>query len=372
MNKKVFICAGGTGGHLFPAVALAHDLVQRNPSLQLLFVGGGLAANRYFDQSSLAFREIACGSVATKKPWELLKGAFGITKGIVQSYDLLRREKPDVMVGFGSFYGFPPLVAAATMGIPLVLYAADAIPGRVVRYMANKACMTGLHLGSAASYLDGPSITVGMPIRPQLLDERTDAATARRFYGLDPDAMTLLVFGGSQGAQAINQLMQHAVNLLSPQLKEPLQVIHLTGREEGTEELRRAYQNQGIQSCVKAYETHMGLAWSAANVAVCRSGASTLAELRAFAVPSILIPYPYAMDNHQDKNADVAVSLGCALKAQQQTLNSQLLAALLARLVNNHENCLTSMKEALQRGQLETPQKSLTDVVLDTLTHENL
>jgi UDP-N-acetylglucosamine--N-acetylmuramyl-(pentapeptide) pyrophosphoryl-undecaprenol N-acetylglucosamine transferase len=241
-----------------------------------------------------------------------------------------------------------------------------------LRLMSPKACMTGLHLGAAAIHLKGPSVTVGMPIRSEILADRTDAAAARVHFGLDPEFPTLLIFGGSQGAKALNQLMLQAIPFLSPQLQHGLQVIHLTGQEDCIESLSTVYSAHGIRNSVQAFEPRMGMAWSAATTALCRSGASTLAELRYFGVPAILVPYPFATDNHQDKNADVHVTCGCALKAQQQTLTPKIIATLLARLLNNHENCHNSMREALQKVKLDPPQKSLADVVLDTLNHAKL
>lgn len=353
MNRQVCICAGGTGGHLFPAIALAQELQQQDPLLDLLFVGGALSTNRYFNRS-FPFQEIACGSLV-KKPLPLFKSFCRIIQGIAESYRLFSRRRPDLLVGFGSYYGFPPLLAAWAMNIPTVLYAADAIPGRVVRMMAPRARITALHLEAASRYIRGPSAIVGMPIRPK----EQDPIAARRELGLTAEKQTLLIFGGSQGAKMINEILFSVVAKLT--CLPPLQVIHLTGQEGMVQPLKELYRSHHIDSYVAAFEPNMGRVWSATTAALCRSGASTLAELRHFGVPALLIPYPYATDQHQDKNADVYVALGGAIKASQSSLTPSSLALLLTKLLSEQQH----MRAALLR--LEQPQNNLTDLVLEIL-----
>ena len=243
MKKKIIISAGGTGGHLFPAIALAQQLDQAD----LLFIGGGLSTNRYFNQDAFAFEEVSCGSFVSKKPWHLISSACRITQGIAQSYLLLRRHRPDLVVGFGSFYGFPPLVAATALGIPTILYAADVIPGKVLRLMSSLATVTGLHFASTASRLRGRSAVVGMPLRQELRQDQREPAAARQHYGLSEETTTLLIFGGSQGALALNTLIEQAIPSLVNQMDMPFQVIHLTGNEGIVTPLREAYRHHGIQ-----------------------------------------------------------------------------------------------------------------------------
>ncbi len=363
-SKKIIISAGGTGGHLFPALALAQAL---QGAAELLFVGGGLATNPYFDRESFHFKEIPCGSFVSKKPWRLAKALWNIFRGIRHSIALFRHLRPDVVVGFGSFYSFPPLVAARLLRIPIVLYAADAIPGRVVRLVAPYAHVTGTHFAPTAALLKGISTPVGMPLRETLRADRKSAAEARNYFGLDPQTPTLLIFGGSQGAQRLNELILEGLEDLACQVTRPWQVLHFTGNEDAVIATRTKYEKQGVRACVKGFEARMGLAWSAASLVVCRSGAGTIAEIQQFEVPAVLVPYPYATDAHQDHNADILVACQGAIKLSQPTLEASVLAAQLARLLNDDGGGLTHMHQALALAQQNVVKQTLAGLVWETL-----
>lgn len=369
MNKKIVIGAGGTGGHLFPALALAQALRSRAVDSDLLFVGGGLEVNRYFDQQAFPFQQVACGSFVSRKPLDLLRNGYSLALGIAQSISLFRRFRPDIVVGFGSFYGFPPLAAARALGIPIVLYESNATPGRVVRLMAPSAVVTGVHFDATASRLKGKAVTVGMPLRESVEGDRVVPAIARQCYGLAPTKTTLLIFGGSQGAQALNEGIVHALPFVCQGVRVPLQVIHFTGREESVIPVRQAYASHGISCHVAAFETRMGLAWSAADLVLCRSGAGTVAEVRSFAVPAVMIPYPYATDAHQDYNADVIVTLGGGQKVLQNNLTPSLLASVLISFINNDHGMRSAMHQALLKSKQELSKVTLTDLVWQTLNH---
>lgn len=366
MSKKIVISAGGTGGHLFPALALAHTL-QRQKEVDLFFLGGGLASNCHFDRQAFRYQDIPCGSFVSKNPLKLAKSGFNIARGVGHSLAFLRQHRPDAVVGFGSFYGFPPLVAARMLGIPIILYAADVVPGKVIRLVAPYAAITGTHFFSTPSLLKGKATPVGMPLRDTLVADKTHAGDARRYFGLDPECQTLLVFGGSQGAQRLNELVLESMPALKKQLAARLQVIHFTGSDALVTPLEQAYKQQGISCCVKAFESRMGLAWSAADLALGRSGAGTIAEMQLFGVPAILVPYPFATDAHQDKNAEALVSIGGAVKLSQQALTATQLTAELADLLNDVDGRRSAMQEALYWAKDQAPPQTLADLVWETL-----
>ncbi len=368
MKRKIVISAGGTGGHLFPALALAHHL-RADGDADLCFLGGGLSSNRYFDRTDFNFREIPCGSFVNKSPLSLARNGYDIARGVGASFSFLREHRPDVVVGFGSFYGFPPLIATRMLGIPLVLYAADVIPGRVIRWIAPYATVTGTHFVTTAAMISGTAVPVDMPLRHTLANDRCDAAQARRYFGLDPATQTFLVFGGSQGAQRLNEMLLSGISELKKQATKPFQIIHFTGTSSMVTSLTEAYQRENIPACVKVFEERMGLAWSAADLALGRSGAGTIAEMFHFKVPCILVPYPYATDAHQDKNADAVVSLGVALKLIQSHITPTSLAKHIAQLLNDTYGRRTAMRQSLCRAAIDTPKQTLANLVWETLNN---
>jgi UDP-N-acetylglucosamine--N-acetylmuramyl-(pentapeptide) pyrophosphoryl-undecaprenol N-acetylglucosamine transferase len=329
-KPKVLLAVGGTGGHLFPAQALAKEL----DGIEILFAGAGLSKNRYFQKENFPYQEIASGTFLTANILRNLKGFFAFFKGIWQSLALLRTFSPNLVVGFGSYHMAPLLLAARLKKVPIVLFAADAIPGKVIRYFSKKARLSAVQFEEAASYLKGACRAVHMPFW-SAGDTALSKSEAKRHYQLEPARLTLLVFGGSQGALALNELAARLA------LSMPFQVIHLVGHEKDHEEIEALYKERQIPACVKPFEDKMHYAWRAADLAICRAGASTIAELLFYEVPAILIPYPYAADNHQERNGQIFERLGGAKVVRQQGLTPKALAQLIETLP------LAKMKENL-------------------------
>ena len=244
VKRKVVIAAGGTGGHIYPAQALAKQMLKKDSHLEIHFLAGGLSVNPYFHRDTFSFHEVSCGRMHKKSLLNTLKGCWKILLGIYESIRFLYAFKPDLVVGFGSYYALPPLLAAMVMRIPIVLHEANSIPGRVNRLLSQFVMMTGIHFPQAASLLKGRSVEVGMPMREEHVKLRMSREMALEYYQLDSTLKTLLVFGGSQGAQAINRLIPSAV----AQQKQPFQVIHITGNASATLELRQLYQKARDQS----------------------------------------------------------------------------------------------------------------------------
>ena len=296
---KILIAAGGTGGHLFPAQALAEQLSDGSPELELFFAGAKLSTNSYFDKENYRFYDVASTTPFRGGVVAALKSVGILLKGIGESLKLLSKERPSLVIGFGSFHVFPLLCAAVLKRIPIVLFESNAIPGKVVRLFSKKAKWTGIYFSSARNYLKGHVIDVEIPVR-KAIDLSLSKQTARRQFGLSPDVMTLLIFGGSQGAKGINK------NILEmlPLLKNAglfFQCIHFTGCDETATEVSRRCLELGVGCYAKKFEKRMDLAWGAADAVICRAGAMTLAELLRSEVPGILIPYPSASDGHQLK-----------------------------------------------------------------------
>lgn len=349
MTKKILIATGGTGGHVFPAQELGKELKEKG--FEILFAGGKLNSNRYFKRGSFPHKEVSSSS--------LFRGNFvwQIAKGIWQSWKIIRDFSPHLVVGFGSFYTFPILFAAKLKKIPIVLFEPNAIPGKVNRFFSKWAVVTATQFSEAAKQMKGSCVEVKMPTCER---SRTDAVKARDYFYLAPDRFTFLVFGGSQGAQSINHFFSEAIGLIGKD-RSQFQVIHIAGRSESAEVIRRKYESLSIRSCVKAFEERMDLAWSAANLVVCRSGAATVAEQIAFEVPGILIPFPKATDNHQTKNAlFVEKQVGGAVICHEKELNVARMKHVLEEMADECRlKMMSTAISAFKKGDHKTDLDSL-------------
>ncbi len=311
MPRKVIISASGTGGHLFPAQVLAEQLEERG--CEVVFVAGGLKRSPYFASGRFPCRDVSAGGLS-------LKGVVKLCRGVCESVKIIRQEGPDLVVGFGSFHSAPALLAARLTKTPYLLHEANARPGKVNRWLSKGARVTGVHF--PGTHLKGKTAPAAIPLKHPYAD--VSCAEARGALGLK-DAFTVLIFGGSQGARALNEAAQGL----------DAQLIHLTGR--GGKETDQGYTAE--------FEERMDLCYAAADLAITRAGASTVAELEAWALPALLVPYPYAADNHQEANADYFVGLGGGLRVLERDIEQ------LPDLVEEVRPQIASMRENLLQNR---------------------
>ncbi len=363
MSKKIMISAGGTGGHVFPAMGLAREIQKMYPDSEILFCGGGLETNSFFDRKKFAYVEIPTSMLPKKQLIESLKFCKGIAKGVFSAYRTISRFKPDVIVGFGSYQTFPVLLAARMHSIPLVLHEGNCIPGKVNRYFSRYAEVTGVTFPQAGLYLKGKSIRVQFPLREGYTRAFSSSLEGREYFNLDPSKFTFLVFGGSQGALALNTHFCAAVLDLADRSRN-FQVIHLTGNAGATSEIAEFYRELGIQARVKDFEERMDKAWLAADLAIGRAGASTIAEMLQMETPAILVPYPYSTDDHQDENANyVAEHIKGAIKLSEEDLLPQQLATTISELVADNRGKIKTMREQMSRFRQENRSRDLSTLV---------
>lgn len=366
MKYRILIAVGGTGGHLFPALTLAKQITKTDPQTEILFIGGGLSKNRCFDQKAFPSRDVECGTLSPKKPLKSLHSLWKIAQGIFTSRSILREFSPDLVIGFGSYHTLPTLLAAKLQGTPFLLHEANRIPGKVNRLLSPYAKLTGVHFPDTALRLKGAVQTIPLPLREGFRFGATTKKEACSYFGLNPLHPVILVFGGSQGAQAINNLAAAAIAQVSKHHR--VQVLHFTGNVITSKQLQHTYTHAHIPAAVKEFENRMDLAWQAADLVVSRAGASTLAESLEFEVPTILIPYPHAY-NHQESNADyMADVVGGAVKHIEKGLTAETLAAEISDLLSNDGHALTIMKQAMHDYKSAAPAKPLYNVVLDILS----
>lgn len=282
--RRIALAVGGTGGHILPAIELAKNL--RKEGIEVYFLGVSLDNNPYL------CREFSYCSV-TGSNRSLIK----IGQGVWQSLCYLKKEKIDLVVGFGSYHSFPPLTAATLLRLPFVLCEANLLPGRVNRHFAKMAKWTAVQFLEASTLLSAKTEWVDF-LCEKFRNITSSKKIAAAYFGLSETLPTLLIFGGSHGASRINQKIVEVI----PRLPGQFQVIHLIGKKDNQQEIEKVYLQNNIPHVVKPFEDHMEHAYTLATFAIARAGASTLAELIYFQLPALLIPYPFATDNHQVKN----------------------------------------------------------------------
>ena len=358
MKKRVIITTGGTGGHLYPAQALAQELMAVSPSIELLFAGGHLSTTPFFDQQRFLFKDIECSSLPYR-PLSCLKSLWKICKGVGQSLKMIKQFRPELIIGFGSYHTIPTLIAARLCQVPFALHEANSLPGKANRWMAPHATFVGVNFLTAKKFLKGNVVEVALPVRKtQVVDKQS----ALDYYCLKDYRTTILIFGGSQGAASINEVMKKIL----PALKGlPLQFIHFTGQQKEIKTLSALYARYQFPACVKDFEKKMEYGWKAADFVISRAGASTIAEAIENEVPAILIPYPYATENHQQKNADfftAEVQGGAQLME-----NSSLEETLFQEIKKMVEQDLILKRKKAICFYKTVPKKTLCQLVLDQL-----
>ncbi|TYO96094.1 UDP-N-acetylglucosamine-N-acetylmuramylpentapeptide N-acetylglucosamine transferase [Geothermobacter ehrlichii] len=338
---RVLLAGGGTGGHLFPAVALAQQLLADEPGSEVLFVGTerGIEA-RVLPELGLPLATIDIVGFVGKKPVEKLAVAPKLLRSFRQSGAILDRFRPQVVVGVGGYASGPVLLAARWRRLPLVIHEQNARPGltnRLLGHLADRICIS---YPESAGHFGGRTVLTGNPVRREMTEHRP----------LPDGEPELLVFGGSRGARAINQ----AVLACLPHLelwRGRLRIVHQTG-EEDLEQVKEGYRKQGwTHAEVVPFIRDMASAYARAHLVLCRAGATTIAELTACGRPSILVPYPYAAGDHQTANARSLAERGAALMLPQTELEGKRLATLISDMLSDRQRLLDMAGAAHALGQ---------------------
>ena len=342
---KVIFAGGGTGGHLMAGLSIAQEISSRFPGAHIIFFGTNKKGESgYIGKSGYEFKQIEACKLTSFIRLPLF--IFISLIGIIHSMINIVRIKPDIIVGLGGYGSALPVVAAYMTGVPIVLIEQNVIPGRANLIMSRWADAILCHWESTKNkFKKAGSISVtGIPIRNGIVGNETEVV--KNPFGLVSQGKTLLVMGGSQGAQAINKVLLQSIPKLKA-LIPGLQIIHLTGKE-GYKEAKDAYDNLGISSFVSEFSSEIGIAYRLADLVICRAGANTIAEISAVGIPAIFIPYPYATDNHQYWNAYELARIGGALIIKQDELKPERLTELVSDLLLNDEK-LDNMKK-INRG----------------------
>ncbi|MBV8881130.1 MAG: undecaprenyldiphospho-muramoylpentapeptide beta-N-acetylglucosaminyltransferase [Planctomycetaceae bacterium] len=318
---RILFAGGGTGGHVFPGVALAQHAAGARVHW--------LCTSRPFDAAQLARENIPFEALESPR-WRGFTGFLGpMARAILASARRIREFKPDVLVGVGGYGTVPPVIAATSLGVPYVLLEQNVRPGKANRFLAPGAARLYVQWAEARAAFPGcgaKTLVTGSPIRRQL--RRMPRAQALHRFGLSDVLPTLAVVGGSQGAEALNKGVVEALNGSAGRL----QIIHVTGKSQ-VDAVRQAYAAKGAKAVVLDFVSDMDSLYSAADLVVSRAGAMAIAELAAFATPSVLVPIARSSGDHQRENAKAVAKGGGAILIEERDGLPRGLAPILDRLV---------------------------------------
>jgi len=329
---KLIIAGGGTGGHLFPGIAVAEEFLARDPANQVLFVGTerGIEA-RAVPAAGYPLELISAAGIRGKGTFSQLKGTAMMVYGYAQSRKILKRFRPDMVLGVGGYASLPMVLAARGMQVPRFIHEQNAIPGQTNRLLARFASKVFITLEESARYFPSDTtMLTGNPLRRQILDMVEKAnppqppfvkggCEAKRTGGF-----RLFVFGGSQGAHAINAAMIDALPLLKD-CPVMLSITHQTGEKE-CGEVTAAYRAAGVEAVVTPFIGDMAAEYARADLIICRAGATTIAEVTACGKACLFIPFPHAVDDHQRRNAEALLKKDACFMMLERELTGKTLA----------------------------------------------
>jgi UDP-N-acetylglucosamine--N-acetylmuramyl-(pentapeptide) pyrophosphoryl-undecaprenol N-acetylglucosamine transferase len=330
MKALFVLAAGGTGGHLFPAQALASELARRGGRVVVMTDGRAKNYGDVFPGAEISTVPSATFAGRSAPGRVAAMGVIGF--GIFSALAKLLRLKPRAVVGFGGYPSFPVMTAAWLAGLPTILHEQNAVPGRANRLLVSKVKKISASLPFArfAPKDESRVVFTGNPVRPEAAALSTTAYTPPDSSGL----IRLLVFGGSQGARALSEIVPAALARLPETLRARLDVTQQC-RAEDVEEVKASYRKVGIKADVARFYNDLPQRMARAHLIISRSGASTVSELAVIGRPAILIPYPFAMDDHQAANATVMERAGAAWAVRQEKLDAIKLAQLLQDIFAN-------------------------------------
>jgi UDP-N-acetylglucosamine--N-acetylmuramyl-(pentapeptide) pyrophosphoryl-undecaprenol N-acetylglucosamine transferase len=357
-RKRVLVAAGGTGGHLFPAEALAAALGKRDVAVELVTDS---RAARHAGAFAGAVHVIPSATIRGKNPIALAHTGGMLGYGLLKAWVALPKLKPAVVVGFGGYPTIPPLLAAVLRGIPTIIHEQNAVMGRANRLLAPRvrAIATGFPgILKSSPVLAAKATHTGNPVRPAVI-----AVSSADYPLLDTAGpLHLLVFGGSQGARVMADVVPSAVARLEPHLQMRLRIVQ-QARDEDFSRVRDAYQKMQVQAEVAPFFADLPARMAASHLVISRSGASTVAELAAIGRPAILVPLPHALDQDQRANAGVLMQAGGAIRLDQAEFTPDRMAAEIAALAAEPARLAAMAGAAKLVGSIEAAER-LADLVL--------
>ncbi len=359
---KIHLACGGTGGHIFPGLATAAVLRDRGHQVTLWLAGKDVEASAVRGWDGPVFTVPAEGFASGVPGWKTIRTSLSLLRASRTCRIAMSKDRPDVLLAMGSYASFGPARAAFHLDVPVVLHESNVIPGRAVALLSRRAAAVAAVFEETRFYLPRSEIVItGMPLRRDIIDRRPPAGE-RSPGGL----FTVLVTGGSRGARHLNEIVTEAVHMLGRDRKA-MRFLHLTGRADEAR-VRADYEAIGAAHEVHAFTHDIASLYRQADLAVCRSGAATCAELMLFALPALLVPYPFAARNHQYANARAMAKHGAADLVEEKDLDCGWLAEYLAGMMKARAR-LARMRAAMSKGGRTDAAEALANLV-ERMAHE--
>ncbi len=359
---NIILAGGGTGGHVYPALAIAEALRRRDPTARVLFVGSraGMEA-ALVPSAGIPFVGLPVSPPRSRAPLRVLRSLAGVGASLGQATVVLRRFHPDAIVATGGIAAVPSVMVAAALHMPIIVLEGNAVPGRANRFLARfSRAVAATSEGIGPLLPVGRIVVTGLPVRHEVYSATREEGL--RSFGLDPARKTVLVIGGSQGAVRLNAAVEDAVARLGGRLD--VQVIHQVGRGwAGTTPGRQAPAPQRPERVAYVrvpYLERIGEAYACADLVVSRCGANALAEITACGLPSILVPYPYAADDHQTRNAEALLAAGAAVLLPDAELSGDALAGEIGAFLDNPQRLETMALAARSWGRRDAADRVVT------------
>lgn len=339
---KILAVAGASGGHIFPAVSFLDAFKKEFPGLEAILVLPRQNSVARLEKDGFAVEYISVSNFGAILSMKSLKASWNFLKGVAESFFILSRFRPDIVVGFGSIASVPIIFWAWIFRVKTLLHEQNVLPGKANRLMINFCEKIAVSFEETRNYLGGAKDKAGLtgnPIRSSL--KRRDKQEALKLFGLNTEKFTILIMGGSSGSHRINLLCSEVI--IKMQNHHDIQFIHLSGPKD-YEFLQSEYKEAKLSVKLFGFLEEMDYAYSAADLAICRAGATTLSEIIYYLIPAIIIPYPFAYQ-HQMENARVLKDKGAASILDENDLNAEMLKEKLEALLNNR-SALAAMSSA--------------------------
>jgi UDP-N-acetylglucosamine--N-acetylmuramyl-(pentapeptide) pyrophosphoryl-undecaprenol N-acetylglucosamine transferase len=343
---RALLACGGTGGHIYPAIAIAEALIKRDKKTEILFVGGINGMEKeIIVKKGFKFAGVNARPLIRRATFKNVINAFYIMKSFFESAAIISEFKPDVTVGTGGFASYPPVFVASLMGRKTLIHEPNVVPGAANKMLSFFVSVITAGFEETAAFFKGRPITVtGNPMRESLLRNRKKEGLKK--FGLSEKNKTVLIMPGSRAAKSINRIFMDALPRAAKELKGT-QFIWMTGHDDYDEAAAKASRNRKVKCAVVRFIDDAGLAYSAADAGILRAGAGTLTELEAIGLPSLLVPYPFATGNHQEKNAAALKESKAAIVILDRDLTPDNLIEAIRTLLNPEQSA--AMKKQLRK-----------------------
>ena len=355
---RVIIAGGGTGGHLFPGLAVAEEFKNRDDSTEVIFIGTeyGIEA-RVVPREGYPIKFLKAEGLVGVSTVKKVKAIVTTFFSIADSYKIIQTVRPDIVIGVGGYASGAAMLTAYLMSIPTMILEQNSIPGltnKILGRFVRAVCIT--YQESISFFPKAKTFLTGNPVRMQIL--KGDIESAYRLFSLERGLFTIFIFGGSSGAKSINMAIVNALNNMYD-LKDKIQFLHQTGIRD-YENIRESYRKTGFKGTITPFIYQMGEAYAVADIVVSRAGATTLAELTALGKPAILIPYPYAAGQHQELNARKLLEMGAAKMIRDSELKGESLANNIREMYTNE-----TMRAEMQRNSRAVGRPEACSKVVD-------